>query len=163
MTNINWRSKIKVTIDNINVDLSATGLKDLTAITLQSVQSYNPQVTTNADVNDSITNERIGYLIRPGRITIALTVLAAKSLDLTINGGLSDSEVLQILQFIRAEFDMIIEHDTGPDDFGESWTWENCLILDSNPSQLTLDTRPNAIFNMAALGVTQANLDEGGY
>jgi len=162
MTNINWRSKIAITIDNINKDLTDTGLNEA-PLTLNSVQSYNPQVTTNADVNDSITSERIGYLIRPGRITIAVTVLAAKPVTAIEGDALSDSEKLQILQFIRAQFNLVITHSSGDNDFGNAWTWTECMVTDSNPSQLTIDGRPTATFNISAVGVTQENLDKGGF
>jgi hypothetical protein len=128
---------------------------------LQTVQSYDPQITTNADVNDSISSERVGYLIRPGRITIALTVLAARPQtnggvqDGSVNYGYSDSELLTMLQFGRVYFNAYVTHDgISNNDFGDGWVWENCIITDSNPSQLTIDGRPTAVFNLSALGVT---------
>lgn len=163
MTRVHWRSKITVTLQDFSRPPSST--MDNDAYELSSVQSYDPQITTNADVNDSISSERIGYLIRPGRITIAMTVLAAKPTtvgiaDVSSNHGFSDSEILSIIQFGRIYFNMVIDHG-GPDenqtsnnDFGGSWVWENCIITDSNPSQLTIDGRPTAVFNISALGVT---------
>lgn len=157
---VHWRSKIKVSITGFSRDVT-TKTKGSEAIDLNStivlstVQSYDPQITTNADVNDSITSERIGYLIRPGRITIALVVLAARPTDRTVNSGYSDAELLSIIQFGRIFFDMNVEHDgISHDDFGDGWTWENCIITDSNPSQLTIDGRPTATFNLAALGLS---------
>ena len=162
MARVNYRSKISVDLSNFSTDTDGTLLASLgQTITLTSVQSYNPQVSTNADVNDSISSERIGYLIRPSRLTIALTVLAAAPLDGT-NGGLSDSEILQVIQFLRGTFEMTIRHSSSVNDYGNSWVWTDCMITDSTPSQLTIDGRPTATFNIAALGVIHEDLAEGG-
>ncbi len=154
-TRVHWRSKIKVTLSGFSREVIPGVISADDSIILYTVQSYDPQVTTNADINDSITSERVGYLIRPGRITIAVTVLAARPTLNTTNSGYSDSELMSLLQFGRIFFNMDIEHDgISHDDFGDAWIWENCVITDSNPSQLTIDGRPTAVFNMAALGVT---------
>ncbi len=156
-TRVHWRTKISVTLADFSRDVIPGVIDNKQEIVLATVQSYDPQVTTNADVNDSITNERVGYLIRPGRITIAVVVLAARPTDdgPENNHGYSDSELLSIIQFGRIFFNMAISHDgVSHNDFGDSWTWENCVITDSNPSQLTIDGRPTATFNFASLGVT---------
>lgn len=163
-TRVHWRSKITVRLQDFSRQPSVT-IPETAVLELTSVQSYDPQITTNADVNDSISSERIGYLIRPGRITIALTVLAAKpvangAVDVSTNYGFSDSELLSIMQFGRVYFNMIIEHDGDTNnDFGDSWTWENCIVTDSNPSQLTIDGRPTATFNLSSLGVTSSEVN----
>lgn len=158
MTNVHWRSKIKLTLKDFSRTPSTT-IPQSAELELTTVQSYDPQITTNADVNDSISSERIGYLIRPGRITIALTVLAARpqaggGRDTTVNYGFSDSELLSILQFGRVYFNVEVSHDgVTNNDFGDAWIWENCIVTDSNPSQLTIDGRPTANFNLSALGM----------
>lgn len=159
MTNVHWRSKIKLTLKDFSRTPSVT-IPQTAELVLSTVQSYDPQITTNADVNDSISSERIGYLIRPGRITITLTVLAARpqaSGAREINDdhyGFSDSELLSILQFGRVYFNVEVSHDgVSHNDFGDTWIWENCIVTDSNPSQLTIDGRPTANFTLSALGM----------
>ena len=153
---VHYRSKINVTLSEFSADTSNTILNNIASFDLVSVQSYSPQVSTNADVNDSISAERVGYLIRPSRLTVALTVLAAAPQDVAVNAGRSDSELLQALQFLRGTFKMVISHTGGgPNDYGNAWTWTHCMITDSTPSQLTIDGRPTATFNIAALGVSQ--------
>ena len=77
---IHWRSKIKITIDwsksTLPTESPLNGL-GATSYALTSVQSIDPQVNTNVDVNDSIETERNGYTIRPGRVIFIMSCLAA--------------------------------------------------------------------------------------
>lgn len=153
---IHWRSKVQVEIDWSKSTLpQSSPLNALgSSYLLKSVQSIDPQVNTNIDVNDSIETERNGFLIRPARVVLVMNTLAAAPIDPnTGEVSLSDSAIISMLQWARALTDITISHAEGNDDFGQEVTLVDCMVNGANPMQLTTDGRPLASFNWHVLGV----------
>lgn len=152
----NWNAKVSVEIEvDDGTEIGGTGSS---TYPMRSVQNIEPLNDTQIEPQHSITNENIGYLIRPTIISIEIGVLASRSIPVAADGRLnedssgivSDSEVITWLTFNKKEFTLTISDANGTGKF-PTMTFKRCRVGPGRPGTFTPDGLPISNWTLRAL------------
>ncbi len=132
MTVANWTTRLEVTL----------GGKTISPIT-----AFTPTFNTPRTPVHSIESDNLGYVRQPETMTFTMTVSA-------IGPPVAD---LTALALSGTEFEISLAESRGTDWSFKSIKFSRCVITSANPSNVVIDSAPQATFTCACLERTVEN------